>query len=171
VLFNGTDLGGWRLRNPNQPPGWSIRDGVLTSRQPCGDLVTKAHFRDFKLHVECMLPPGGDSGIHLRGRYEVQLLDGCGPEPPEGVMGSIYGHIAPALAASLPAGKWQNLDVTLVGRKVTVVLNGTTIIANHEIPGITGDALDAHEGKPGPLMLQGHLAEVSFRNIIITPAL
>jgi hypothetical protein len=170
TLFNGSDLTGWRPRDPMQPPGWSIEDGVLTSRQPCGDLVTKQRFRDFKLHVECLLPPGGDSGIHLRGRYEVQVTDGGAGEPPEGVMGSIYGHIAPVLAASLPAGQWQTFDITLVGRRVTVVLNGATIIADQEIPGITGDALDAHEGKPGPIMLQGRLGEVSFRNIVLTPA-
>ncbi|MGH9328971.1 MAG: family 16 glycoside hydrolase, partial [Vicinamibacterales bacterium] len=61
-------------------------------------------------------------------------------------------------------------DITLVGRRVTVVLNGQTIVDDAEIPGITGGALDSKEDAPGPLMLQGDHGKVAFRKIILIPA-
>ncbi len=68
------------------------------------------------------------------------------------------------------AGEWQLYDVTLIGRMVTVALNGKTVICNQEIPGITGGALDSKEGKPGPLLIQGDHGPIEFRNIVLTPA-
>jgi hypothetical protein len=61
-------------------------------------------------------------------------------------------------------------DITLVGRRVTVVLNGKTVIGDQTIPGITGGALDSREGEPGPIYLQGDHTAVEYRNIVITPA-
>ena len=69
--------------------------------------------------------------------------------------------------AARAAGEWQTLDVELVGRRVTVVLNGTTIIDGQEIPGITGGALDSDEGEPGPIMLQGDHGPIEFRTLTI----
>ena len=66
--------------------------------------------------------------------------------------------------------EWQTFDITLIGRRVTVVLNGRTIIADRVIPGITGGALDSNEGEPGPILLQGDHGPVEFRRIVITPA-
>ena len=60
--------------------------------------------------------------------------------------------------------------MTLVGRRVTVVLNGKRIISEQEIPGPTGGALDSKEGAPGPIMLQGDHGPVEYRNLTITPA-
>jgi len=68
------------------------------------------------------------------------------------------------------AGEWQYYDVTLIGRKVTLVANGKMVICNQEIPGITGGAIDSKEGEPGPLLLQGDHGPIEFRNITITPA-
>jgi hypothetical protein len=58
-----------------------------------------------------------------------------------------------------------------VGRRVTVALNGRTVIADQVIPGITGGAIDSDEGAPGPIMLQGDHTAAEFRNIRLTPAL
>ena len=129
--------------------------GVLAATPPCVDLVTDATFRDFRLHAELRFPPGSNSGIYLRGRYEVQIQDDAGKALDPLRMGGVYGFIAPSVDAARAAGEWQTLDVELVGRRVTVVLNGTTIIEAQEIPGITGGALDSDEGAPGPIMLQG----------------
>lgn len=67
-------------------------------------------------------------------------------------------------------GEWQSYDITLVGRLVTIIANGKTIICDQLIPGITGGALDSNEGEPGPIMLQGDHGPIEFRNSIITPA-
>ena len=167
-LLNGTDLTGWHhAEGDNQ---WKMVKGVLTNVKAGGNLVTDQTFNDFKLHAEFRYPKGGNSGIYLRGRYEVQIEDSAGREPESIHLGGIYGFLAPNEDAAKQAGEWQSFDVTLVGRLVTVVLNGKTIICNQEIPGITGGAIDSNERAPGPLFLQGDHGPVEFRNIILTPA-
>jgi hypothetical protein len=111
------------------------------------------------------VPEGGNSGIYLRGRYEVQVLDDAGNQPHDRGMGGVYGQVSPTTQPALAAGEWQTFDITLVGRRVTVVLNSITIIDDAEIPGITGGALDSNEGQPGPLMLQGDHGGIRYRNI------
>ena len=140
---------------------------VLSATPPCVDLATDATFGDFRLHAELRFPPGSNSGVYLRGRYEVQIQDDAGKALDSLRMGGIYGFIAPSVDAARAAGEWQTLDVELVGRRVTVVLNGTTIVDDEEIPGITGGALDSDEGAPGPIMLQGDHGAIEFRNLTI----
>ena len=133
------------------------------------NLVTERKFTDFKLHVELRLPAGSNSGVYLRGRYEVQIADPSG-EPASDGLGAVYGFIAPSEDAGKSENEWQSLDITLVGRRITVVVNGKTVICDQEIPGITGGALDSDEAAPGPLLLQGDHGPVEFRNLILTPA-
>jgi hypothetical protein len=168
-LFNGKDLSGWVARHPSQPNMWKAEDGVLANTDTGSDLVTEAEFEDFKLHIEVNYPQGSNSGIYLRGRYEIQVQDDYGKEPHSLYMGAVYGHITPTENTAKPAGEWQVFDITLLGRWVTVELNGKVIIDHQEIPGITGGALDANEGEPGPFMLQGDHGPVSYRNILVTP--
>ena len=164
-LFNGRDLSGWRaIGGANE---WQAVDGILRNGKSGGNLVTDEAFDDFKLHVEFRYPDGGNSGIYLRGRYEIQIADVPGHEPGIDSLGAVYGYLAPSVMAAKNAGEWQSFDVTLIGRHVTVALNGTTIIADREIPGITGAALDSHEGKPGPLLLQGDHGPIEYRNITL----
>ena len=162
-LLNGKDLAGWRAIGANE---WEVVNGVLRNKKSGGNLVTDEKFDDFKLHVEVRYPAGGNSGIYLRGRYEVQIADE--PEPSIGGLGAVYGYLAPSENAAGKAGEWQVFDITLVGRMVTIVLNGKTIISNREIPGITGAALDSNEGTPGPLLLQGDHGPIEYRNLTIT---
>ncbi len=158
------DLDGWHTRIPDRN-GWRIENGELVNEAPSSDLITDAEFIDFTLHIETNVPEGGNSGIYLRGRYEVQVLDDHGSEPWNRGMGGIYGQVTPTTQPALPAGEWQSFDITLIGRRVTVVLNGVTMIDDAEIPGITGGALDSHEGQPGPLMLQGDHGGIRYRNL------
>jgi hypothetical protein len=169
-LMNGRDLAGFRPRSARHPGCWSVRDGVLAATPPCVDLVSEAAFGDFRLHAELRFPPRSNSGIYLRGRYEVQIQDDAGMALDSLRMGGIYGFIAPAVDAARAAGEWQTLDVELVGRFVTVVLNGTTLIDAQEIPGITGGALDSDESAPGPIMLQGDHGPIEFRSLTIATA-
>src|SRR5689334_1441842 len=150
---------------------WAVRDGTLvTTASEGANLFTVERFQDFKLHVELRLPRGGDTGVFLRGRYEVQARpDTTGDWPSAVTSGAIYSVLIPNENASLGPDRWQRFDITLVGRRVTVVVNGKTVIADQIIPGLSGSALDADEGAPGPIMLQGEeLTPVEFRNITIS---
>lgn len=169
-LFNGKDLTGWRLRNNNNPNCWGVADGLMTNKTPCADIISEQKFGDFKAHIEFQVPKNGNSGVYLRGRYEVQISDGFNQALDSLRMGAVYGWLKPLTNAAKAPGEWQTLDITLAGRKVTVVFNGQTIIDNETIPGITGGALDSDEAAPGPIMLQGDHTKVLYRKIEITPA-
>jgi hypothetical protein len=166
ALLDANSLSGWRVQGDNQ---WQVAGGVLRNAKSGGNLVSEKTFTDFKLHVEFRYPAGSNSGVYLRGRYEVQIADSTTVDPAIDELGSIYGFVAPTFRATR-AGEWQTFDITLVGRRVTVVLNGKTIICDREIPGITGGAINSREGDPGPLLLQGDHGPVEYRNITVTPA-
>ncbi|HEX7086160.1 MAG TPA: DUF1080 domain-containing protein [Vicinamibacterales bacterium] len=170
-LFNGRDLSGWRPRHDRHAGCWSVANGILTATPPCVDLVSEATFQDARLRVEFRYPQGSNSGLYLRGRYEVQIQDDAGKALSALRMGGVYGFLTPYVDAAKAAGEWQTFDITLIGPRVTVVLNGTTIVDNEVIPGITGGALDSNEGAPGPLMLQGDHGKIEFRRIELIPAI
>jgi hypothetical protein len=176
-LFNGKDLTGWKLRSEKGKGCWSVEEGEMTNSQGCVDIITEQNFNDFKLSLEFKLADpqanGGrpsNSGVYLRGRYETQIEDNYGKEPESHGMGGLYGFLTPKVNASKKAGEWQKYEITLIGRRLTVTLNGQTVIDKEEIPGITGGALDSAEEKPGPIMLQGDHGKIWFRNIVLTPA-
>jgi len=167
-LFNGKDLGGWHASGEKNQ--WVVESGIMKSPHSGANLVTDKSFTDFKLHIEFRYPKESNSGVYLRGRYEVQVEDSKGKEPAVDYLGAIYGFIAPKEMMAKDAGEWQSYDVTLIGRRVTLVVNGKQVITDQEIPGITGGAIDSKEGEPGPLQIQGDHGPVEYRNIIITPA-
>jgi hypothetical protein len=169
-LFNGRDFSGWRPRDPAAKNGWQIRAGILTNAEPGNDLVTERRFVDFKLSALFRYPQGSNSGIYLRGRYEVQIEDNHGEAPDSEKIGGVYGFLAPSVNVARQAGQWQTLDITLIGRAVTVLLNGCCVIDQQPIPGITGGALDSAEGDPGPILLQGDHGVVEFKRVTLTPA-
>jgi hypothetical protein len=170
-LFDGADISTWTPLDAAAKP-WRVVGGTLVSPGGGTDLRSIAKFGDFKLHLEFRCAPGANSGVYLRGRYELQIENDLQPEAPNMRTAGIYGYLAPTPPASRTAGVWQSYDVTLVGRYVTIALNGETVIDRKEIPGITGGALDSDEDVDGPLVLQGSEdGQVSYRNIVITPAL
>ncbi len=144
-------------------------DGVMVNKEKGGNLKTNQTFDDFKLSVEFRYPEGSNSGIYLRGRYELQIEDSDG-RADEVSIGGIYGFIAPSVNAAKAPGEWQTYEITLVGRHVTIVHNGIEVVANRPIPGITGGSLDSNEGEPGPIIIQGDHGPVDFRKFVITPA-
>ena len=167
TLFDGKDLNGWHANGTNQ---WIAKDGVLSSPHSGANLLTDQTFKDFKLHIEFSCPKGSNSGVYLRGRYEVQIEDDHEGEPIKGVFSAIYGFIEPSEINAKKSGEWQSYDIILIGRMVTIVANGKTVICNREIPGITGGAINSKEGEPGPLLIQGDHGPIQYRNIVITPA-
>jgi len=177
-LFNGRDLTGWRLIEADAANGWRARDGMLVNDAPrpegkprrrYGNLRTEAEFEDFNLQLEVRVPKGGNSGIYLRGIYEVQVCDSFGKPPDAHHMGAIYSRIRPVTAAEKPPGQWQSLDLTLVDRHVTVVLNGVKIIDNQPLAGCTGGALWSDVNRPGPIYLQGDHTSMEYRNLVLRP--
>jgi len=166
-LFNGVDLTGWHTNGKNQ---WIVENGVMKSPASGSNIISDRLFNDFKLHIEFRYPAASNSGVYLRGRYEIQIVDSKGKEASRDYLGAVYGFIAPHEMLAKDAGEWQSYDITLVGRLITVAVNGKTVIFNQEIPGITGGALDSREGEPGPIMMQGDHGPIEFRNILITPA-
>ena len=178
TLFNGKDLTGWKLTNEKQVNGFRVVDGVLENNpeQPAqgehisyGNLRTDKVFEDFNLKIDVNVPAGSNSGVYLRGMYEIQVLDSYGKELDSHNMGGLYSRVSPTVSAEKPAGSWQTLDMTLCDRHLTVLLNGTKIIDNQPIAGPTGGAIIADVFSPGPIYLQGDHGKVSFRNIVLTP--
>jgi hypothetical protein len=169
-LFNGKDVSGWLGQDPGRPLGWFVKDGILMNQgKDANNIYTRQKFNDFRLEVEFNVDPKSNSGVYLRGRYEVQILDSPGRPLDVHSQGALYGFIVPAVNASKPAGEWQTYEITLIANRVTVILNGAKIIDNGEVPGITGGALDANEKEPGPIMLQGDHGKVQFRKVRLTP--
>jgi hypothetical protein len=168
-LFDQKDLDGWEPIGDVAQNHWTVQDGDLVNRQRGVNLKSTRKFNDFKLHFEVNCPDNANSGFYLRGRYELQLeYEPVGENPPNRAMGSIYGRIAPSAQLPRKPGQWESFDVTFVGRTVTVVRDGVTTIDHKEIEGITGGALDADEGEPGPFYIQGdHTGGLKFRNITV----
>jgi hypothetical protein len=173
-LLNGRDLTGWRLLK-EADNGWSVVDGILQNRvskekgKHFGNLRTDAEFEDFNLKTEVRTQEGSNSGIYLRGIYEVQIMESFGKPLDSHHMGALYSRITPSVNAEKPIGEWQTLDITLVDRHLTVILNGKTIIDNQPVLGCTGGAMTSDESKPGPLYLQGDHTNVDYRNMVLTP--
>jgi hypothetical protein len=178
-LFNGKDLSGWKPKEDKVESAWKVEGGVLSNLVPkhepgtpakrTANLRTEKEFEDFNLKLEVNVPAGSNSGVYLRGIYEIQVFDSFGKALDSHNMGALYSRITPSLAAEKPAGEWQTLDMTLVDRHVTVVLNGKTIIDNQPALGCTGGAMWSDQFKPGPLYLQGDHGTVSYRNIVLKP--
>jgi hypothetical protein len=166
-LFNGKDLTGWEPVNNPSNSHWVVKNGELLNEAKGSNIRTTKTFNDFKLHIEVNCPEHCNSGIYLRGRYEIQVGTEGGKLPSH-EMGAVYGYFAPAVDMPMGSGEWQKFDITLVGRHVTVLRNGVKIHDNQELPGITGGALDSNEAEPGPIFLQGdHDGGMRYRNITI----
>lgn len=168
-LFDGHDLTGWTPVPGPRMQGWTVKQGLLTNSPGSANLASDKKFWNFALHVEFRIPINSNSGIGLRGRYEVQIIDDEGKPPSVHSNGAIYGRLAPALNASRDPDEWQILDIRLIGRQVSVALNGIKVIDNKTIDGLTAIAIDSNEADPGPILLQGDHGPVEFRKIILYP--
>jgi hypothetical protein len=181
ALLNGRDLSGWRVLEAGAANGWVFRDGMLLNapeepapgqpKRRYGNLRTDREFEDFRLTVDVRVPPGGNSGVYLRGIYEIQVFDSYGKPRDSHYMGSVYSRITPTVSAEKPAGEWQTLDMTLVDRHITVVLNGQRIIDNQPVLGCTGGAMWSDPTRPGPIYLQGDHGGMAYRNFVLRPVL
>ncbi|MDQ6665788.1 MAG: DUF1080 domain-containing protein [Acidobacteriota bacterium] len=168
-MFNHADLAGWHGVVQSQALGWTVKDGILSSTGGANNLESDRKFWNFKLHVEFRVGAHSNSGIGLRGRYEVQILEDYGEPPNLHGNGALYSRIKPPVNASKKAGEWQSMDIRLIGRVVSVVLNDHKLIDKQTIEGLTAIATDPNESDPGPLVLQGDHGPVDFRAVVLTP--
>jgi hypothetical protein len=169
VLFDGKSLEHWLGQVKDKELGWSIVDGTMTNQPHANNLVSRHHFENFKIQCEYKVEPNSNSGIYLRGRYELQVLDDAGKEPGIHSHMALYSRVAPKMNASLPVGQWQTMEAIIVGNKLSVWLNGKKVHDNTTIEGITGGALDNNEAASGPIMIQGDHEKITYRKIVVTP--
>ena len=168
-LFNGKDLSGWKALNPAVEMKWSYKDGILRNAPPTTDLVSEQKFWNFKLHVDFRIVEHSNSGIGLRGRYEIQILEDYGKPPNSHSAGALYSRIPPSVNASKPAGEWQSYDIRLVGRTLSVIHNGIKVLDNVQVDGLTAIANNSDEGEPGPFIIQGDHSYVEIKSFLVTP--
>ncbi|MBI4890537.1 MAG: DUF1080 domain-containing protein, partial [Acidobacteria bacterium] len=166
-LFDGKSTEGWRQIVP-EAPGWYVEGGLLKNRTKASDIASLQKFWNFEVRVEYRYAKGSNSGIGLRGRYEVQIADNYGQPPDAHGNGALYSRIVPSVNASKAPDEWQVLNIRLIGRELTVTLNGTVIINHKQIEGPTAITTDPNEDKPGPLVLQGDHGPIEFRSIEVT---
>ncbi|MFZ9090702.1 MAG: 3-keto-disaccharide hydrolase [Planctomycetaceae bacterium] len=173
-LFNGRDLTGWRTHEANKRNGWSAEDGMLVNKTPKTDfsatgayanLRTEDVYEDFRLHIEFLVERDRNSGVYLRGMYEVQVVDRDSRMQGIQGVGAVFGRITPATNAGYPGGQWQTYEITLVDRHISVVLNDVPVIDNQPVRGPTAGAIHTHPLRPGPIYLQGDHTSVKYRNI------
>ncbi len=169
ALFNGKDASGWHGLAPGAEMKWSVQDGILRNAPPTTDIVSDQKFWNFKLHIDFRIVERSNSGIGLRGRYEIQVLDDYGRPPNSHGAGALYARFAPAVNASKPPGEWQSYDIRLVGRQLTVVHNGTKVLDQVEVEGLTAIANNADEAEPGPFIVQGDHSYIEIKSFVVTP--
>lgn len=178
-LFDGRTLAGWTTTG--QAGVWRVEDGdIVCSGQGGSWLRTTRWFRDFELELEFRIPPGGNSGVGLRGSsvgdpaftgFEIQILDSAGQAPSVNNCGAVYDAIAPRVMAVRPPGQWNRYEIRLVGDRLTVRLNGEVI---HDNEPLDDRGYFRTPDRPMPLRdrlptgyiaLQDHGNPVRFRHI------
>jgi hypothetical protein len=165
-------LEGWRPRDRSRPFRWTCEGGMLRNGEHDVDIVSLPEFDDFTLSLQYRIAPGGNSGIYLRGRYEVQIIgsDRIDKHGNCAVYSRLEPKSNPFRTQQDGEDQWQTLEATLIDRYLTLKLNGQPIFENVRLEGITGGALNPFEHTPGPIMLQGDHGQVAFRNIVVYPA-
>ncbi len=197
-LFNGKDLTGWVYGRRGDAEnktgkGYQIESGVLfTTKEDGGNLYTEKEYADFVLRFEVKLQENSNNGIGIRAPLtgdaayvgiEVQVLDDGGSQytklRPEQYHGSVYQMFAAKRGFQKPVGEWNSEEITVKGRRITVKLNGTTIV-DANLDDVKDDAVLAKhrdmnrpEGSRGIANTKGHIGllghgtRVEFRNIQI----
>jgi hypothetical protein len=157
-LFNGKDLTGWKFRNPAAKKTWVVCDEIQVDPAnparllPVGeggspdavlldgqdgrgsDLMTEETFSDYELHIEFTVPKGSNSGVYNRGLYEIQVFDSFGvAQPAFHDCGALYERARPKENLAKPPGEWQTFDMTMKGRRLSLVWNGKSVYRDLDV--------------------------------------
>ncbi len=190
ALFNGKDLEGWKglskVDNPEKRAAlpeaerqalqdqadadmranWKVEDGALVFGGKGRSLCTAKDYADFEMYVDWKIKDKGDSGIYLRGSPQVQIWDPA--QWPQG-SGGLYNNLKnpkdPSECADNPIGQWNRFFIRMVGEKVTVVLNGVTVVDNVTLENYWNRALPIFPS--GQIELQNHGNTLWFRNLYL----
>lgn len=195
ALFNGSDLTGWKgviekgkpqtglsdeevaakqsLADKSMGEHWSVRDGEIVFDGQGESISTAKDYGDFELYVDWKLPPGGDSGLYLRGCPQIQIWDPAhepywvnGAENGSGGIWNNRHHSRfPIVKADRPIGEWNTFHITMIGPRVTVELNGQTVVDDVVMENFW--AKDRPIEQRGPIFLQDHGNTLWFRNLFI----
>jgi hypothetical protein len=184
-LFNGKDLSGWVARNPRAKKVWVVCDQIRVDPADssrllpvgkggsadavllCGedgrgsDIMTEQTFGDYELHIEFSVPRGSNSGVYNRGLFEIQVFDSFGkPKLGWHDCGALYERAFPRENLAKPPGEWQSFDITLIGKKLSLLWNGEPVYRDQDVRyGETDrDAFERlnreNEGKPEALRVK-----------------
>jgi len=157
-LFNGNTLAGWKFRNPNAKKVWVVCDDVRldpsnpskllpvgsggspTAALLCGDdgrgsdIMTEESFNDYQLHLEFTVPKGSNSGVYNRGLFEIQVFDSYGvPKLAFHDCGALYERALPSENHARPPGQWQSYDITMTGKKLSLIWNGKLVYKDMDV--------------------------------------
>lgn len=198
-LFNGKDFTGWvygRRANAAENrsgKGYQIENGVIFStKEDGGNLYTEKEYADFVFRFDFKLTENANNGIGIRAPLagdaayvgmEIQVLDDGGSQyttlRPEQYHGSVYDMVAAKRGFQKPVGEWNSEEIIARGRRITVILNGTTIV-EASLDDVKDEAklakhrdMSQPEGSRGIANARGHVgflghgARVEFRNIRI----
>ncbi|HEU0122612.1 MAG TPA: DUF1080 domain-containing protein [Bryobacteraceae bacterium] len=184
-LFNGKNLDGWFIVN-QMGPGFLVKNGLIVCPFEGGQkLMTEKEYANFVLRLDYRLEADSNNGIGIRAPrngqtsvhgMEIQILDQSGPKygpaklKPEQYNGSIY-DVWPARTGFLrKPGEWNEQEIIADGRRITIRLNGVTVL-NADLDDVQEpEVLKKHPGlqrRSGHIVLLGHQAHVEFRNIRI----
>jgi hypothetical protein len=183
VLFDGTDLSKWTLRD-GSPARCKVENREMVCRTGDQSIVSKATYASAQLHIEYNVPQmeairdgkpngqvKGNSGVFLHGRYEIQVLDSyknLNKTYPDGSNGSLYRVAAPMVNVSRAPGEWQSYDIILHAPQcrdgkltspgdITVIHNGV-LTQDRVVPRVRNDLCEPGMTElSGPLMLQDHI--------------
>jgi hypothetical protein len=159
------DLSAWQAEDGRRIDNWRVSAGVLTNFKAGSHIVTVDKYRNFDLSLEFRLPRGGNSGVFLRGRYEVQLFDGQNVAA-NNYTGAIWDQIPVDAKMYRGPNEWNELSVRIVDDSVSVVVNRKPVIRSKTLRGPTKGAVNRQEDQPGPILLQS-LNGVRFRKILL----
>ena len=185
VLFDGRNLDAWTDGKDGVAP-WKIVDGAIAVTPGSGDMMTRQTFGDVQYHMEWMVPAnrrtngqkGGNSGLFLMDRYEVQILDSHENKTyPDGMAASFYGQHPPSVNPTNPKGTWNVYDVIfrapewdtsgnmISPARATVLFNGVLVQDNQAFEGPTESWKKNRPHGKAVIRLQDHQDPIHFRNI------
>jgi hypothetical protein len=181
-LFDGATLTGWT----GAVDGYDVEEEALSCiPDKGGNLYTSGEYADFILRFDCRLDAGGNNGIGIRvpdgghastDGMEIQMLDSTAERykdiKPYQFHGSVYGIIPAKRGYLKPVGAWNQHEIRCIGRHITIVLNGETIVDGDLDAAMVNGAADGkeHAGakrSTGHIVLCGHGTRVQFRNMRI----
>lgn len=185
ALFNGKDLSGWKglVKDPpararmkadelateqatadaRMREHWSVADGVLTFDGKGDNLCTAKDYGDFELLVDWKIPPGGDTGIYLRGSPQTNIWDN--PEGSGGLYNNEKNERRALIKADKPTGEWNTFRVFMIGERATVYLNDQLVVDDTVLENYWERAKPIYSS--GAIELQNHGNPLHFRNIYV----